>query len=95
MAYPFAKWPTLAAFIARACSDEFKAKTSMHEGVIGPRGPVTFVVLERDGKQAVLPDDDGHPLTPTMLRSLCKRSGIPVEAFGFTIGDWDDDADVQ
>ncbi len=94
MAYPFIKWPTLKEFVDKA-KREFGAKETTVSGtLIGPRGPVTVVALEREGKCAVLPDDDGQRLTPTMLRSLCNRLGMSLEPFGFTIGDWMDGPDT-
>lgn len=88
MAYPFIQWPTLKQFVDKAKGSHGAKEVGIKGALVGPRGPVAVMALEREGKCAVLPDDDGQRLSPTVLRSLCNRLGIPLSAFGFTIDDW-------
>jgi hypothetical protein len=84
LAYPFTKLPSLDGFIRKA-QEEFGAEMKTVESR-GPRGPVTHVYLVRDGKLAVVPEmvDDGC-LPPSVVRSLCERLGLPLDAFGFNL----------
>jgi len=89
MAYPFSQWPRLSEFVDRVKRD-FKAVDYLPKGkIIGPHGKADIRGLKVGDNIAILPDDDGKPLVPSVVRSLCDRLGIPAETFGFTLSDWD------
>ncbi len=93
MAYPFAQWPTLAGFIARVKADFKGVEIQPKPVLFGPRGPTTIVGLKVGERVAILPEDDGRRMPPSVVRSLCNRLGIDPEVFGFTLSDWDEDPD--
>ena len=88
MAYPFQPALTLGEFVARAVAEFGCALEVAARDPVGPRGPTRIRYLQRGSSSfVVLPgtmtDDD--VLTPTVLRSLCERLGIPASAFGLTL----------
>lgn len=78
MAHPFAKWPTLEAFIRYAAKhdcEEKRAKNTLY----GHRGPTKIrYLVGPKGDIAILQNlkKDEH-LAPTVANSLCRQLKIP------------------
>lgn len=92
MAYPFAQMPTLGQFVRRACSDYGCTHEKGSVTLFGPDGESRVSALSREEngerKVVVLPFlDDGERLTPHLLRSLCRRLGLPLADFGLVLSE--------
>ena len=82
MAFPFARMPSLDAFVATAIEHgciriDFPARLK------GPRGMVNPTCLQGpNGARVILPDIAADEcLTPTTLGGLCRQLGLAVEFF--------------
>ena len=78
--------PTLGEFVTEALDNgchlyDFPAELTGPLGTVKPkcmRGPRRIPVI--------LPDvDDDEPLTPTVVRGLCRNLGISAKLFGFDL----------
>ena len=89
MAYPFGPMPTLEQFVTQVAE---KYDVERHPGVtlFGPRGETTIEYLTHnvDGRVFdVAVQENGGALSPHVICKLCKRLNIPVEDFGFSLGE--------
>ena len=82
MAWPFAQFPTLGDFIAKAL-DSGCVRVLPPGEIHGPSGPISVRVLRRPGGiPVVLPNmDDMDRLTPTVFYGLCRKLALSPQLF--------------
>lgn len=92
MAYPMMKhWPTFSEFRAKVV-EQYGGSYKQLPGSLcindGEPGPIFY--LERESGGAVrrysVAIQDSEQLSPSVLRSLCKRLDIDPKDFGLTLG---------
>lgn len=88
MAYPFQPWPTFGEFKARLCS-EFRCTLETldvqvnHAGRDGQHACLCFRRMVKDGFRTAIvqPLADSQTMSPTLIRSILARLGLPADSF--------------
>lgn len=87
MAYPLQPWPTFREFKERLCSElrctyeTFDVQVN-HDGRDGQHQCHCFRRAIKDGYRTavVQPMADGQVMSPTLIRSILSRLGLPTDA---------------
>ena len=85
MAYPFIDWPTFGAFRQRLV-EEFGCEYHEVATINSDRVNRLRRTVDGDVRDYGVTYGDDERVTPTVLRSICRRLDVDVKEFGLNLG---------